>query len=38
MCIGLQARNVLQTTVTLPSDESKVFAFREGILVKESAE
>jgi YD repeat-containing protein len=31
----LQGRNVLQTTVTLPSGEKKVFAFREGILVEQ---
>jgi YD repeat-containing protein len=34
----LEGSSVLQTTVTLPSGEKKVFAFREGILVKESAE
>jgi YD repeat-containing protein len=31
----LQGRDVLQTTVTLPSGEKKVFAFREGILVEQ---
>jgi hypothetical protein len=28
-------RNVVQTTVTLPSGEKKVFVFREGILVEQ---
>jgi YD repeat-containing protein len=31
----LDGRNVLQTTVTLPSGKKKLFAFREGMLVKE---
>jgi YD repeat-containing protein len=34
----LQGSNVLQTTVTQPSGEKKVFNFQEGILVKESKE